>query len=76
MRFLVHGCLSHKRNDLFFIGYSTARPRNLPKVLLQPFYPVRDVDHGLDAVSVIQVSEMRLVGSVLAASLDASVVSA
>ena len=29
------------------------------KFFLQLFYPVRDVDHGLDAEVVIQVSEMR-----------------
>lgn len=51
-------------------------PRDPPKVLLQPLYPIRGVDHGLDVVVVIQVSEIRLVGSILTASPDTSVIPA
>ena len=64
---LVHGSLPHKQDDRFLVGHCPAHPRDPPKVLLQPLYPVRGVDHGLDAVVVIQVSEIRLVGSILTA---------
>ena len=73
---LVHGCLTHKQDDRFLVGHGPTHPRNPPEVLLQPLYPVRGVDHGLDSMIIVQVSEIRLIGSILAASPDASVIPA
>ena len=47
-----------------------------PEVLLQPLNPVRCVYHRLDALVVVQVSEVRLVGGILGTLADVSVVQA
>ena len=59
---LVHGCLPHKQDYRLLVRHRTAHSRDPPEVLLQPLYPVRGVYHRLDAVVVVQVSEVRLVG--------------
>ena len=70
---LVHGRLSHKQDDGLLVQHRAAHPRDPPEVLLQPLNPVGRVYHRLDAVVVVQVSEVHLVGSVLTAPPDALV---
>ena len=62
--FLVHRSLAHQEQNRFLTGHRPTHPRNPPEVLLEPLYPVRGVDHGLDSMIVVQVSEVRLVGRI------------
>ena len=43
---------------------------------MEPLYPVCRVDHGLDAMVIVQVCEVQLVGAVVTPALDCPVITA